>query len=73
MDNMQQTSETYSVLCSDSRTVDSVQKYCSLFSGTLNSSEYMTSIDLVIINNELEGIWKEAVVVYFKARFQHFP
>jgi hypothetical protein len=60
------------MLCSDSRTVDNVQKSRSLFNDTLNRSDYMASVYLVKMNNELEGVWKEAVVVYFKALFQHF-
>jgi hypothetical protein len=32
----------------------------------------MASVYLAMMNNELEAVWKEAVVVYFKARFQHF-
>jgi hypothetical protein len=35
---------------------------CSLINGAVRDSDFIVSIDMVILNNELEKMWKEAVV-----------
>jgi hypothetical protein len=35
---------------------------CSSFSDTVNSADSMASNDWIILNNELERIWEEAVI-----------
>jgi hypothetical protein len=45
---------------------------CSSFNDTVSDLEYMAS-DNQTGYNELEEMWKEAVVAYFAEIFRHFP
>jgi hypothetical protein len=40
---------------------------------TLSVSEYMASNERLIVNNELEMMWKEAVVAFFKLLSWNLP
>jgi hypothetical protein len=44
-----------------------------VFNNSSSKSDYIISKDKMIVNNELERIWKETVVVQFKILPQHLP
>jgi hypothetical protein len=45
----------------------------SLFNDTFSKSDYIASNERMIVNNELERKWKEAVVAQFKVLSRHLP
>jgi hypothetical protein len=48
-------------------------EYCGKSSGDFKISEYTQSSGRMLANDELERIWKEVVVTYFKVIFRHLP
>jgi hypothetical protein len=47
--------------------------FFSLILGAFSSSESMSLNDMILVDNELEGIWKEAIVAYFNAKSRKLP
>jgi hypothetical protein len=45
----------------------------SLFNDAFSSSDYTASNETMIVNKELERIWNEAIVAYFKVLSRHLP
>jgi hypothetical protein len=44
---------------------------CSLFNKSVSNSYYIASNDWMIVNNKLEGTWKEAIVAWFEVLSWH--
>jgi hypothetical protein len=44
-----------------------------LFNDAASNSEYIMSNDGILVNNELENTWKEAVAVKFNILSRHLP
>jgi hypothetical protein len=45
----------------------------SLFNDAFIISDYIASNERMIVNNELESMWKEAVMAQFKVLSRHLP
>jgi hypothetical protein len=46
---------------------------CSLFNNTISISGYIVLDESMPVSDELERMWKEAVMAYFKVLSRHFP
>jgi hypothetical protein len=57
---------------SDCKTIATGPINYNLFKGTIRYSYCIASTDWMIVGNELERMWKEAVVVQFRALSRHF-
>jgi hypothetical protein len=51
----------------------SIYLFCSSFKDFVRNFGYMASNKMVIVNDELETIWKEALWSNFKLQFQNSP
>jgi hypothetical protein len=51
---------------------DEVSFIWALFNDAVTQSDYTASSDWMVVNNELERTWKEAVVALFKVLFRHW-
>jgi hypothetical protein len=44
---------------------------CSIFNDAVSNSGYIAFNEWLLVNDEMEWMWKEAIVAYFMIQFQH--